>query len=232
MISGEETLDRKRKYYQKNKEKIKEYNQKTYQKNKVKRKIYSEKYYQENKERLKLRANNYRNNPNNEKRIKEGKKEYYEINNEKIKLRTKLYRGKLENKRRRMENHQKRMKKDKNYRVECSIRSHFNQTMKIYSKSGKVRSSKEHGISYKAIIEHLKPFPKDIENYHKDHIIPLRWFDFNNPKEIVWALSPENWQWLRKELNLWKSDKFILPLTIKEQDVLMKKMFPKSIKNN
>jgi len=42
----------------------------------------------------------------------------------------------------------------------------------------------------------------------------------------------ENLQWLRKELNMWKGNRFILPLTIEEQDLLMKEMFPDSIKKN
>jgi len=104
--------------------------------------------------------------------------------------------------------------------------------MLLYSTKGKEISSNKYGINFLAIIEHLKPFPKDIENYHKDHIIPASWFDHNNLKEIKWCWSPENFQWLRKELNLWKHDKFILPLSIEEQNILMEKMFLKIVKNN
>ena len=80
----------------------------------------------------------------------------------------------------------------------------------LSSKNGKQKLSKEYGINFTAIIEYLRPFPKDIENYEIDHIIPLSWFDFNNPKEIKWAFSPENHQWLTKEENRKKNNKYIL----------------------
>ena len=70
-------------------------------------------------------------------------------------------------------------------------------------------SSRKYGINYKAIIEHLKPFPKDIENYEVDHVVPLSWFDFNNLEEIKWAWAPENHQWLTIEENRNKSDRFM-----------------------
>ena len=81
--------------------------------------------------------------------------------------------------------------------------------MKQYSKTGKVTSASKYGINYKKIIEYLKPFPKDIENYEVDHIIPLSWFDFNNPKEIKWAFAPENHQWLLEEKNGSKGNRFM-----------------------
>ena len=70
-------------------------------------------------------------------------------------------------------------------------------------------TSRQYGINYKKIIENLKPFPKDSENYEVDHIVPLSWFDFNNPEEIRWAFAPENHQWMKKEDNRKKSDKYI-----------------------
>lgn len=55
---------------------------------------------------------------------------------------------------------------------------------------------------------------------------------FDNMEEIKWSCAPENWQWLRKELNLWKGNRFILPLSIEEQDILMKEMSQNKVKNN
>ena len=65
--------------------------------------------------------------------------------------------------------------------------------------------SKKYGIDYKAIIEHLKPFPKDISIYHIDHIKPLCSFDLTSPKEVKKAFAPENHQWLLARDNLMKS---------------------------
>ena len=52
--------------------------------------------------------------------------------------------------------------------------------------------SKDYGINYKKIIENLKPFPKDIENYEVHHIKPIYTFNFNDPEEIKKAFAPKN----------------------------------------
>lgn len=216
--------------YQENKEEIKIYNQEAYEKNREEIRESQKIYYQENKEVIKKRARVYEEE--NKEKIKEGSKLYYQNHKNEIIKRVRIYRGQPENKVRRNKNHKQKMKDDVGYRIECSLRSYFKVAMKLYSTKGKKMPSNEYGIDFLAIIEHLKPFPKDIENYHKDHIIPASWFDHNNPEEIKWCWSKDNFQWLRKELNLWKHNKFILPLTIEEQDILMKEMFPNKVKNN
>lgn len=67
-------------------------------------------------------------------------------------------------------------------------------------------TSKQYGIDYKAIIEHLKPFPKDYltskNKYHIHHIKPLHTFNFIHKdgstklKEVQRAFSPTNHKWL------------------------------------
>ena len=69
-------------------------------------------------------------------------------------------------------------------------------------------SSKKYGINYKAIIEHLKPFPEDLLNYHIDHIKPICAFNLNNLEEVRQAFSPENHQWLTAEENRKKGRKY------------------------
>jgi len=102
------------------------------------------------------------------------------------------------------------IKKNKYLFLKERIRGSFRNVLKRYSKTGKIMSSKKYGVDYKKIIEHLKPFPKDLSKYHIDHIIPLSWFDFSNPKEIKWAFAPENHQWLTIQENLKKSNKEII----------------------
>jgi len=75
-----------------------------------------------------------------------------------------------------------------------------------------------------SIINHLKPFPKDIGNYEVDHIIPLRMFDHNDKEQIKKAWDISNLQWLPKEINLWKSDRLIIPLTEEQKTKLLKKL--------
>ena len=180
--------------------------QKTYRvAHKEKIKAYNEQYKKENKDKLKT----IRNLPKN--KLKEKK-------------RSRIYHQKKEVKKMINKRDRKRRKKDEAYKIKDNIRRQLNNSLALYSTTGKTMSSKKYGVDFEAIIKHLKPFPKDIDNYHQDHIIPTSWFDHNNLKEVKWAWAPENFQWLRKELNWWKSDRFILPLSIEEQEVLMKQL--------
>lgn len=124
--------------------------------------------------------------------------EYYQLNKKIIKERNIAYR-------------KQRIKINTNFALICRLRSSLIRAFKYYSKTGKIKVSCEYRIDYQAIIEHLKPFPKDIENYHVDHIIPLSRFNFNNPKHIKIAFRPENHQWLTKEENIRKGNKLIMP---------------------
>jgi len=133
---------------------------------------------------------------------------------------TRDYRKKLRVKLRINKQVKKRLKEDDLFNLKMRLRSNFNQAMKHYSKTGKIRSSKEYGINYKKIIEHLKPFPKDISKYEVDHIIPLSLFDHNDPEQIKKAWAPENLQWLTKEINMWKGSRLIKPLTEEEKEKL------------
>lgn len=164
----------------------------------IPREVYRKKYYQQNKERIK----EYFQRPE----VKKKQKEYYKEHQKK-------YYQKLEVKERLREYQKNKRKINKSFYIACLLRNALKQSFKSYSTTVKQYSSKKYGIDWTAIIEHLKPFPKDIENYHVDHIIPLSRFDFNNAKHIKIAFAPENHQWLIKEENLWKHNKLIMPHT-------------------
>jgi len=69
-------------------------------------------------------------------------------------------------------------------------------------------------VDYEKIIEHLKPFPNNINKYHVDHIKPLCSFSFVgeegsiNLEEIQQAFAPENHQWLLAQDNLRKGGNY------------------------
>ena len=84
--------------------------------------------------------------------------------------------------------------------------------------------SRDYGINYKKIIEHLGKEPNDGRNYEADHIIPLSMFDHNNLEQIKKAWAPTNFQWLTREINGWKSDRLIKPLTDEEKEKLQLKL--------
>ena len=99
----------------------------------------------------------------------------------------------------------KRRKVDKNFLIKCKLRTAVRRAFRKFIKKKKICSSKKYGINYKAIIEHLKPFPKDLGNYEIHHIKPLFTFNFINKdgsinlKEISNAFSPENHRLLLTE---------------------------------
>ena len=96
------------------------------------------------------------------------------------------------------------------YKVRSTIRNMF----RIYIKTGRIMSSSKYRIDYKKIIEHLKPFPKNVKEYHPDHIKPLCLFTFLNKdgsinyNEIKKAYAPENFQWLTVQENLRKNRRY------------------------
>ena len=92
--------------------------------------------------------------------------------------------------------------------IERRIRDRLASALKAYSRNGKVKTADEYGVNYKAIIEHLGPCPGNRKDYHIDHIKPLCLFDFNDLEQIKLAFAPENHQWLTKEENLRKGDKY------------------------
>ena len=89
------------------------------------------------------------------------------------------------------------------------MRCRLNHAIIDYTKDGKIKKSKEYEIDYEAIIEHLKPFPKDRGEYHIDHIIPLVSFNLNKPEEVKLAFAPGNHQWLLVKDNQSKGAKII-----------------------
>ena len=70
----------------------------------------------------------------------------------------------------------------------------------------------------------IGPEPKNGNIYEVDHIIPLCMFDHNDPKQVKRAWAPENHQWLPKEINRWKSDRLIMPMTEEQKEKLLKKL--------
>ncbi len=128
-----------------------------------------------------------------------------------IKRRKKIYNQTPIGKQKRQERERQRLKLDSNFHLMCNLRVHLYITLKRYLKTGKIKSACGYEIDHKAIIEHLKPFPKNIENYHVDHIIPLNLFDFDNPVHIKKAFAPTNHQWLTIEQNLKKNNRLVIP---------------------
>ncbi len=191
--------------------KIREYDSKP--ENKFKKKIYMAKYRFEY-ERL------------NKKNIRDRKKEYYKKNKDKIDKRKKEWMKNNPEKWKAYFQRYYKKNKDKivaygsdwerkmkieseNFAIRKALRSRLKQAFKNYSKFGKTNTSDKYGVDYDAIIEHLKPFPKDRSLYHIDHILPCCSFDLTDLEQVKKCFTPENHQWLLIKDNLQKisSDK-------------------------
>ena len=111
--------------------------------------------------------------------------------------------------------HKEKIKNDLNYRLRNRLRKQFHRAFQRYTKTGKVMPSKKYGVNYQAIIEHLKPFPKNLSKYHIDHIKPLCSFTFvnedgsTNLEEVKKAFAPSNHQWLTAKQNMKKGGRFV-----------------------
>lgn len=220
----EEIKIKKKEYYQKNKGLILKKAKKYRNKSKVKlyQKEYNKRYYQNNKESLLKKNSLYRQQPEVKKNIKK-----YEKERQQTPKRQTLDRKRNQKPKRKAYNkkyHRKYMKErrqtDEEFRIIYNLRNHFGKAMRLYSTTGKIMSSKKYGIDFKAIIEHLRKKPNDGNIYEADHIIPLCKFNHNDPEQVKKAWAPENFQWLTREINQWKGDRLIKPLTDEEKEKL------------
>lgn len=241
-------MDKKRKeqlkkYREKNKDKIKLKKQEYYQNNrrsilkKVKtyrdkpevktyRKKYHKKYYQKHKEYLLKKNKKYRDKPENKEKIKthDKKRQQTPERQKRDKERNKKPKRKAYNKKYRRKYGRQRRQVDNYFRLMCNLRTHFYKAMSLYSKTGKIMKSRKYSINYKAIIKHLGDKPVDGNIYEADHIIPLSLFNHNDPEQIKKAWAPSNFQWLTKEINMWKGNRLIKPLTNEEKIKLQAKL--------
>ena len=101
-----------------------------------------------------------------------------------------------------------RYKTDSYFRTKKNLRVLIRKSFFLYSKIGKIKTIKKYDIDIEKIILHLTPFPENVEEYHIDHIFPLSAFNLDDSIHIKAAFAPENHQWLKKEENLKKSNKY------------------------
>ncbi len=168
-----------RRYRENHKEEIKQKDKERYQMNKEMVNKLNKKYYQNHREKILTRQKEYESHPKIQQKLKIYWKRYSKIYREEHKEEANKYR-------------KERRKIDKPFAIQILLRVRVIYAFKKYSKTGKIFSSKEYGIDYQAIIEHLKPLPENLYDYHIHHIKPLCTFDFNDPEEIKKAFTPEN----------------------------------------
>jgi len=174
-----------------------------YLKNKEKIRKYLKEYYLKNQEKLKSRARE--NHWNNRELILKQHKEYHIKNKKKMNEKGRIWQKKNRQKTTNwLKNYNiQRRKEDPNFNIRNRLRSRLYVVLRLYG-YGKKAPANKYGIDYNKIIQHLKPFPKDISKYHVDHIVPLCTFELTDPIQIQIEFAPENHQWLLAEDNLKK----------------------------
>jgi len=205
----EEQLSRGQIYYRKNKNKISDKSKIYRWKNKEKISKRGSLYYNKNKEKISKYYKTWREenlkdyNIKNKEKIKEQQREYYERNKKEIKKRK---REKYKMNKKPITGEQRAWNKkyfgekyrnDKQFNIRVRLCNNFRMAIKAYNEEDRFIICRNKNIDYKAIIEHLKPFPKDIRDYHIDHIIPLRAFDLTDKEQLRNAWNPINFQWLK-----------------------------------
>ncbi len=186
----------RKKHYLKNKEKINKKHKEYYQNNKIKRNKKIDEWQRKNPKKVKKYMKKYCQK-NKGKRTKKSR-EYYQENKNNLgyKLKKNKYR-------------RKKYQIDKNFNIMDKLRRRINYALTKYTETGKIMTSKQYGISYKAIIEYLEPFPEDYliskSKYHIHHNKPLFTFDFINPdgstnlEEVKKAWKPDNLKLVTQE---------------------------------
>ncbi len=158
---------------------------------KLSQKIYSKNYLKisTNKLRIKIYGREYRIKNKDEERARISK--WMSKNREKLNETDRI-----------------RWKNDKNFNIKRKLKYRLWFVINKYNSDGKIMNAESYGVNYMAIIEHLKPFPKDLSKYHIDHIRPLCSFDLTDTEQVKEAFAPENHQWLTIKQNLKKGGKW------------------------
>ena len=162
----------------------------------------SKKYYYKNRDRILERKKKYRED--NKDKIIEQKRR----SDKKNIARKRIWQAKWVKDNRDKINKRDRHKRKTNaqFNIRSRLSTRFRSALRNYIETDRFTICRDKNIDYKAIIEHLKPFPGDISNYHIDHIIPISFFDLTDPEQVKKVCSPINFQWMKSDCNFNKND--------------------------
>ena len=100
-----------------------------------------------------------------------------------------------------------KLKNNMQFNLKVRLRNQFKTALNKYLEEDKIIISRNKNIDYRAIFEHLTPFPDSLSEYDIDHIIPLAFFDLTDPEQLNMAWNPINLQWLKSGENRSKNAK-------------------------
>jgi len=173
------------------------------------KKIYKHKWDIKNKEKMKTYFKEYRIKNLDKKR--QSDKEYYKNNKDRLLSYRSIW---AKNNRERInKRHHERNKTDIQYKLNRAVRSRFNQAFRsIYTGGVAIRNL---GCSIKELELHLESQFQEgmswdnygVKGWHIDHIIPLDYFELDDPTQILVACYYKNLQPLWAVDNLKKGNK-------------------------
>ncbi len=209
-----------RKYYHKNKEKTKEYQKEYRKKNKEKLKQKYKEYYKKNKEKiLKYRREYYRKTyiPSNRQKIYENSNEYYKINKGRIKNNHNNYIQKNREKwNKYLSNYiNNKIKTNPQFKLTVNLRKRLVRALKGIIKSDTtmnlVGCSREYLINYiESQFDDEMSWSAYLENkIHIDHIIPCSHFNLKKEEEQRKCFHYSNLRPLWARDNLSKGNRII-----------------------
>jgi len=187
----ENTKESRKKYREKNKEKIKN-SEKEYRKNNKKK---TKQYYNKNKEKLKAYS-----------------KEWYENNRDHIKQ------YKEKNKQKRNKENFIRMRKDALFKLRCNIGSNIRNCLKNKGYGKKTRTYNIIKCEYDILMQWLNGIASNghtfgIGDLHIDHVVPISLAE--TEEEILLLNHYSNFQLLTADENLAKSNRYVNPTNLK-----------------
>lgn len=214
-----ERKEKKKEYYQKNKEKILENNKKRAEENKEKTKEYLEQYRKNNKEKISQGKKEYHQNnketiqkkkkiyrKNNKEHIKEHNKEYYKNNKKQITEGKNKY-------------HKNKKETDLLFKLKCNIGDLIRVSIRNNGYTKKSRTFEILGCTYKEFKLHLeRQFTVGMSwdnrsNWHLDHVYPVSLA--KDEADVIKLNHYTNFQPLWAADNLLKGNKVIANTQIK-----------------
>jgi len=158
-----------------------------------KKKYYRE-YYKNNKKKFLGYIKKYQQSEKGQEKIKEYRKTYNALPEIRKKRRVK---------------DREKYHKNPTIKIYKTINKQIKDCIKRYIRDGELKLTNSthnfysivYGINLYDLIDYLKPFPKDIENYELDHIIPIREFDLTDRDQIKKAYKKTNLQLLTSIAN-------------------------------
>ena len=163
------------------------------------KKEYYKNYYEKNKERYINSVKKYQQSEKGQAKIKEYQKKYSQ---------------RPDVKKRKSDYDKKRYHKDGQNKLYRQINKQIKLCIRVFCRDGKINVRQSvldkynilYGIDLNKIIKKLQPFPKQLEKYELDHIIPISKFNLTKRDQIKKAYNPNNLQLLTIIANRKKSN--------------------------